>query len=553
MKSIKSKIFIFALLATLTPSLILGLLSFHQNESSIRENLTRELRTLANHASSELDTWINRNIQETSSLTTSRIMIDVLSNNANLNSREPPASTSGTMSTETLAGYLRSVHQKLGTILELTVVDTNKTIVASSSQQSFLDSSLLNHLISLGSPQQSFILPPFYNEQFDTVTVSIALPVLSYENFILGQLILTYDLQKIKPRLEDPVKASRGEILIFDTDGMLLLANQAEFDRPTQLNASTYQYFANNPGKLFNFENAANELIIGLAQTTHTLPVIIVAERKYRDVYASRIEQRNQFFILVCTSIFIVAVIAIYLGRSIVLPLQRLIDATNQIVKGNLNIPITTVTQKDELGKLSRMFNHMTEKLRQSQAEILTTNDELRFKNQLLEKLCVTDSLTGLYNRSKLNHIISDELSRFRRSKRPFTILMIDIDYFKELNDSLGHVAGDEILTGVSKTLTQTIRSIDFAARFGGDEFIIVLTETAASDATITAERIRVQVSEIFCKVIDKTINVTLSIGIAQAELKDASPTDLINRADSALYAAKKAGRNQARVVGSDI
>jgi diguanylate cyclase (GGDEF)-like protein len=199
------------------------------------------------------------------------------------------------------------------------------------------------------------------------------------------------------------------------------------------------------------------------------------------------------------------------------------------------------------------MFNQMTEKLRRSQAEILTANEELKLKNQLLERLCVTDSLTGLYNRSKLNQIISDELSRSHRNKRPFAILMIDIDYFKELNDSLGHIAGDEILTTVSRTLTQSIRSIDFAARYGGDEFIIVLTETTAKEATITAERIRTQVFEIFCSVVNKPINVTLSIGIAQSELKDATPTDLITRADNALYEAKKAGRNQARVIGSDI
>ncbi len=547
MKSIKSKIFVFALLATLIPSLVLGLLSFHQNESSIRENLTRELRTLANHASSELVSWINRSIHEASSLTTSRITIEVLASAANLQSEKK------IQSPDMLASYLRLVHAKLDTFLELTVIDTQQEIIASSSDQSFLNKSLLNNLISLDSPQQSFILPPFMNEQFDTVTVSIALPILSYENFILGQLVLTYDLQSIKPKLEDPIKSSRGEILILDTGGRLLLNSHRAIDQTAQLSPSIYQSLVNNPGELFHFQDFSNKQVIGLAQTVGILPVTIIAGREYEDVYAARIAQRNLFLILVCASILIVAAIAIYLGRSIVMPLQRLINATDQIVKGNLDIPLTTVTRKDELGKLAQMFNHMTEKLRRSQAEILTANEELKVKNQLLEKLCVTDSLTGLYNRSKLDHIISNELSRSHRNKRPFAILMIDIDYFKELNDTLGHIAGDEILATVSKVLTQSIRSIDFAARYGGDEFIIVLTETTAKEATITAERIRTQVSEIFCSVINKSINVTLSIGIAQSELEDTSPTDLITRADSALYEAKKAGRNQARVVGSDI
>lgn len=547
MKSIKSKIFVFALLATLIPSLTLGLLSFRQNDSSIRENLTRELRTLANHASSELISWINRNIHEAAPLTTSRIMIEALSNAANQQRDEKPQSH------DMLNSYLRLVHAKLDKFLELTVIDTQQEIIASSSDQSFLNKSLLDNLVSLDTSQQSFILPPVINEQFETVTVSIALPILSYENYILGQLVLTYDLQSIRSKMEDPIKSSRGEILMVNSRGELLLASHGTIDPTARLSSDAYQALANNPGELLQFQDFSHHQVIGLAQKINVLPVIIIAERKYEEVYAERIEQRNFFVILVCASIFIVAAIAIYLGRSIVTPLQSLIDATNQIVKGNLDIPLTSVLRKDELGRLAQMFNHMTEKLRQNRAEILTANEELRMKNQLLEELCVTDSLTGLYNRSKLNQIITDELSRSHRNKRPFAILMIDVDYFKELNDSLGHIAGDEILATVSRTLIQSIRSIDFAARYGGDEFIVVLTETTAKEATITAERIRTQVSEIFCSVVNKSIHVTLSIGIAQSELKDTLPTDLITRADNALYEAKKAGRNQARVVGSDI
>lgn len=547
MKSIKSKIFIFALFATLIPSVILGLLSYHQSDNSIRDNLQRELRTLVSHANSELDSWIKQNVLDANSLTTSRIMIDVLSNAANLQQR-PTTKTPGMLS-----DYLHSVHEKLGNFLELTVIDTNQNIISSSSETSFLKKSILKRLINLDETQQSYILPPFWNEKFNTIAISIALPVLSYENYILGQLVLTYDFQTIKQKLVDPIQASRGEILMLDTDGGLLLASHADIDPMIQLSPSIFKLLKNNPGELYNFQDFTQEQVIGLSQKVKTLPILIVAERKYQEVFATRIAQRNLFLALVCVSIFIVTAIALYLGQMIVMPLQRLINATDQIVKGNLDIPITTVTQRDELGKLAQMFNQMTEKLRQSQDETLVANEELKLKNQLLEKLCVTDSLTGLYNRSKLNHIIGDELSRSRRNKRPFTVLMIDIDYFKELNDSLGHIAGDEILTSVSKTLSQSIRTIDFAARYGGDEFIIVLTETTAKEAMITADRIRSQVSEIFCTVINKMIKVTLSIGIAQSDLQDTSPTDLINRADSALYKAKRAGRDQAFLVGHDI
>ncbi|HNP26445.1 MAG TPA: diguanylate cyclase [Nitrosomonas sp.] len=546
MKSIKSKIFVFALLSTLIPSLVLGLLSFHLNENLIKDNVKRELRILASHASYELDAWVNQNIHEGNSLTSAKIIIDALSNAANLQNGYIKVSP------EILTHYLSSVHKKLETILELTVVDTNKNVIASSSDQHILIEPLKNLWLDGNTSHQPLVSPPLWSDQFGTTVISIALPVVSYDDYILGQLVLTYDLQNIKPLLKGSAKSPRGEIYLFDWNGSTLLATHTDVTYPSFLDPRTFQYLLNNPGEFLTFRDFSQKHVIGLAYKAETLPIAVVAEKNHKDVYAAWTKQRDLYFILVGMSIFIVATIAIYLGHSIVTPLQRLINATGQIVKGNLDIPITAVTQKDEVGKLAQMFNLMMEKLRRSQAKILAANKAMQQKNQQLEKLSITDGLTGLYNRNKLNQIISDQLLRFQRNKRPFAVLMIDVDYFKVLNDKLGHVTGDEILAAIADTLTQSIRSIDFAARYGGDEFIIILTETTVKEAVITAERIRSQASEIHCKAIDKIINVTLSIGIIQSEPKDTSPITLISRADQALYEAKHAGRNQAHTISPD-
>ncbi|MCP5273803.1 MAG: diguanylate cyclase [Burkholderiales bacterium] len=519
------------------------MISFQQNEKLIKANVKRELRILASHASYEIDAWINQNIHEANSLTSAKILIDALSN--------PADNQNGQIknSPEILTHYLRSVHKRLETILELTVIDTQKKVIASSSNQHVHKKPLQEEWLGNRISQYPVVSPPQFHEKFKTVTVQIALPIISYNDYILGQLVLVYDLLEIKPALKNSPKSPRGEILLLNPDGGVLLASHADVTHPSTLDPSTFHYLKNNPGNFTTFKDFLQEYVIGLAYTAEMLPITVLAEKKHRDVYAAWTEQRNLFFVLVGISILIVASIAIYLGHSIVTPLQRLINATGQIVKGNLDIPITVVTQKDEVGKLAQMFNLMTEKLRQSQSKILAANKAMQQKNKLLEKLSITDGLTGLYNRNKLNLIIQDQLLRFQRNNRTFAILMIDVDYFKELNDKLGHIAGDEILTTVAKCLMQSIRSIDFAARFGGDEFIIIQTETTASEAAITAERIRSKVSEIYCKTIDKTINVTLSIGIIQSEIKDTTPTALISRADNALYEAKHAGRNQAYTI----
>lgn len=521
---------------------MLGLLSFHQNEKLIKTNVKRELRILASHASNEIDAWVNQNIHEAYSLTSAKILIDALSSAVN------PLDEQFKNSPEILTHYLLSVHTKLETILELTVIDTQKNVIASSSSQHVYKKPLQEKWLGNKISHYPIVSPPQFNEQFKTIIIRIVLPIISYDNYILGQLVLTHDLQEVKPALKNLPKSPRGEIFLLDSGGNVLLASHTEISRPSSLDPSAFHHLKNNPGNFITFQDFLQEHVIGLAYSTKILPITVVAVKNYKDVYATLTEQRNLYFIVVGISILIVASIAIALGHSIVTPLQRLINATGQIVHGNLDIPITVVRQKDEVGKLAQMFNLMTEKLRQSHSEILAANKAMQQQNKLLEKLSITDGLTGLYNRNKLNHIIQDQLSRFQRNQRDFAVLMIDVDYFKELNDKHGHVAGDEILATIAQCIMQSIRSIDFAARYGGDEFIVIQTETTAKEALITAERIRSKVSEIHCKAINETINVTLSIGIIQSEIKDKSPTTLIARVDSALYKAKHAGRNQAYI-----
>ncbi len=541
MKSIKSKIIIFSILATLIPSLGLGILSFEQNETMISENVTRELRALANHASRELDLWTKDQVYIARELSTSKILIDGLSL---LN--QPDKNKPLTQQT-VLEHYLKSVHNKLETVLELTVIDTEGKIIASNIASPVTEPLQPNWPES-ASIQGNVVVPPHWNTFYSTATLSISVPVLSIDDYILGALIITFDLRNIQSSLKDSVKSPPGDVFLLDKNGNIMLASNAlapGVENSLSLDPEVLQRLQDNPGEFEVFQGLQQEKAIGLAYMSEKPPITIIASRSHESIYAAWTQQRNLFIGLISVILLIVTTIAFRMGHAIVIPLQRLICATEKIVKGDLNVELTT-TQKNEMGQLTQMFNQMTDRLRQNQAEINAASTAMQLKNQLLETLSITDSLTGLYNRNKLNLIINDQLARYARNKRPFAVLMIDVDYFKTLNDSLGHVAGDEILTAVAKKIFHCIRSVDFAARYGGDEFILILTETTVDEAMKTAERIRSHVANIYCNAINNTVQVTLSIGIIQSEPEDTSLTILLSRVDSALYEAKHAGRNQA-------
>ncbi|HEY3117279.1 MAG TPA: GGDEF domain-containing protein [Chloroflexota bacterium] len=154
------------------------------------------------------------------------------------------------------------------------------------------------------------------------------------------------------------------------------------------------------------------------------------------------------------------------------------------------------------------------------------------------------DDLTGLYNRRHLNSILPQEVERARRYGRPLTLLMVDSDHLKEMNDSHGHHAGDELLKAMARIISEQIRLVDTAIRFGGDEFIVILPDTDLAAAMIPAERIRAMIGEHPIESRGEQVFTTACVGVASfPESADDSMT-LLEHVDQALYASKRNGRN---------
>ncbi|MDT7602437.1 MAG: hypothetical protein QOF61_434 [Acidobacteriota bacterium] len=168
----------------------------------------------------------------------------------------------------------------------------------------------------------------------------------------------------------------------------------------------------------------------------------------------------------------------------------------------------------------------------------------LDFKNYLdsCEEAAFTDHLTGLANRRRFERQLEREVSRTRRFERPFCLLLLDIDLFKRVNDSYGHDVGDEVLRRLANTLQAGTRGIDTAARIGGEEFAVILTETDFEHALEVAERLRVSVSE---TPVPFEGHITVSIGLAEFNTEAHDARELFAAADSALYEAKRRGRDR--------
>ena len=179
---------------------------------------------------------------------------------------------------------------------------------------------------------------------------------------------------------------------------------------------------------------------------------------------------------------------------------------------------------------------------------ILAMQFALEIKKVLLyetvEKLATTDSLTGLYVRQYFSERLGEELQRSKRYKLKLALLMIDIDDFKQANDTYGHLVGDVILKSLGAILKESTREIDLVSRYGGEEFTVGLPETGADGALIVAERIRRRVAENIFKAYDEKLKITVSIGISVYPKDSAKTRDLIERADKAMYTAKKMGKN---------
>lgn len=238
-------------------------------------------------------------------------------------------------------------------------------------------------------------------------------------------------------------------------------------------------------------------------------------------------------FGLFMLALMVASYIGVALARSVTDPVNTLRQGAARLADGELSHRVV-IHRNDELGELAAAFNAMAGQLEADQ--------------DTLKQLATHDGLTGLYNQRTFYVLLGDELARAQRFKRPVSLLLLDIDHFKPVNDTHGHLAGDAVLKGLGELLGREVRATDRVCRYGGEEITVILPETDPDAAARFAERLRAAVeAHPFDVDVDAGVplRMTVSIGVASFPAHADGAEALVAAADAAMYAAKESGRNR--------
>jgi two-component system cell cycle response regulator len=229
------------------------------------------------------------------------------------------------------------------------------------------------------------------------------------------------------------------------------------------------------------------------------------------------------------------------------------LGATDYVVKfGDYLFTIPLVVEKNLMvAKMRRENEHLRLEVERALSEVREKNLQLEKSLKRIEEVAATDPLTGLYNRRHFGKVLDQIFAEAQRYDADLSCVMIDLDGYKQLNDGFGHQVGDQLLVIAGKVIAANMRKMDVAARYGGDEFVLLLPRASAEESARVAQRIREEVRQASCILLRRNEGMSMSVGIGSNRTDAPSGTEqLIAAADAALYRAKAAGRN--RVVISD-
>ena len=399
------------------------------------------------------------------------------------------------------------------------------------------------------------LLPDVSNDQ-PLRFIDIAVPVKNDEGQVEGILAAhlhwTWITDIIKTLMDHDKLLKNAELLIIDNEGSILYPESlvGALKLPQTLSMSQhYQALTWPDGSTYLSSLAA----VG-PSTNIDLGWRVIVRQPIGATSQSIKALQRELALLGLLAFLVFMLIAYRISQRLTRPIESLVQIARQIESKPSAVKFPKDPGSPELASLSSAFDSMTRSLLSREEELATLNanlesqvanrtEQLRHANEQLQVLATTDSLTGLLNRRQFEKSLHEHHQRSLRTGIPYCILMLDVDLFKSVNDQFGHQAGDLVLQTLGQLLRQTTRATDVCARFGGEEFIVLVPDrNSPSEGVDLGEKIRSAVEQIQ---IAQVGQITLSIGVSESNVNDVSPEAVVSRADAALYQAKAQGRNR--------
>jgi len=521
--TIRNQMLVFAVVATLVPALAVTIVSHRQNRPpSIGDQVAPELRGASADAAWDIDQWLSDRLRDLRVAATAYAVAE------NLARTQGSAEAVGR-----LRDYLNSVRERCPDCEGLLVLDARGRFVTSSGGRMSGVQFSQDRLTTLRT-SDALVGDAYWDAGLGKATLALAVPIRQADGRYVGALMAKLNLRSVADILQRIAPTDSGDVYLMNEQGRLILrlrSSSAEVMR-TKVPPATAQALIDREGTTVEYKRADGRAVIGTLRRIPALRWAAVVEMPRAEV-VRRAGGSGSGLGVTLVLLLAGAGLVTYVGVLLVRPLERVAGAAAKVAAGDLSVELPSAG-RGEVGLLTQVFKNLLMRLREREGQ------------GELERLSVTDALTGLYNRRHLMGTLANEVQRSRRLRRTFSVLLADVDHFKQYNDTHGHLGGDAALVKVAEILRKMTRGVDSVARYGGEEFVVMLIEAPIATAAAVGERIRARVAaEEF-----SGGKMTVSVGAAEYPTHGDTPEELIASADAAMYEAKGGGRDRVVVAG---
>jgi diguanylate cyclase (GGDEF)-like protein len=536
LRSLPGQISTLVFAASLVACLVVTFVSTHTIRSFLREKIDQKFPRILRTSGQQIELWYAQRELDLEVFARSQVLVQ------NLGSRPAEAGA-----LREIAAYLEYVLGRSPVYAGFLVLDAKGDPVGAVGEPLRSD-----WLLSSPASERATTHPLVFVEGERVQALSIE--IRGADGAAAGSFHARLDPRALDRLLRDPRLAESGDLYLVGARGELV--TPASAGAPGTRLGRALPAPADVP-VVEELVSETGERIVACAAPLGRFGWTLVVEERSDSAFAPVTGVLRRSVVLNLTTVACLSLVAFSVAAWRVRPLDQLARAAGRIAQGELEVAIPPSSSGDEIGTLTRAFQEMIgrlaahravlerqqEEIEEANGRLRLQNDELQRMNEALGQLSITDGLTKLHNHRYFQDELPREVKRSQRTGAPLSLVLVDIDDFKKLNDSLGHAAGDTVLAHIASVMQQAIRDTDLLARYGGEEFVLLAPQTDLSGACRLAEKLRRDIAENPPPVVGPqgSIRVTVSMGVAQLR---SSARQLFDEADRALYRAKQSGKD---------